>query len=116
MNIMIIRSLLMISTLTLAACSSVEDKQLEACINDVKKGLNDPSSLEVLDTDPHERTNGTYLLIMQYTAKNSYGGRVRASASCGFKTKNDTALNPDELQNQLREIQRNFAGAGIKLN
>jgi len=99
----------------LIGCSSAEDKQLQACIVDVKLGLNDPESLEVLSTEPHERDDKTYLLIMEYTAKNAFGGRVRDSASCGFKTKSHTALNPDEFQNRLRALKRNLAKGGIEL-
>ena len=83
---------------------SIEDQQMDACTADIKRNLNDPNSLEVLSFETHERDDKTFLLILDYTAKNKLGGRVRDSASCGFKTKNDTTLNPDEFQNQMRNL------------
>ena len=50
----------------------------------VKRGLNDPGSFEHLQTS-WMRGGGyprTYIVIMDFTAKNSYGGRMRHVIRC----------------------------------
>lgn len=83
---------------------NVARAQMSVCEADIEKQLNDPSSLEVVSSKTAERTDGTYLLIVDFTARNAFGGRIRKSTSCGFKTKLHTELNPDEFQNQLRSM------------
>lgn len=84
---------------------STADKQLAACVSDVKQGLNDPASFEIVSKSGRERDDGTFLLIVEYTARNSFGGRVRSSASCGFKSREDVTLNSDDFQNRIRSIE-----------
>lgn len=96
-----------IATLFLQGCDtgmlqSTEDKQLQACVEVVKRGLNDPNSFELLSKEMHQISNGTYRLLIEYTAKNAFGGRVKKNTACGFKTKNDVTLNPDDFMNMGR--------------
>lgn len=93
---------------------SVEEKQLKACVEDIKLGLNDPDSLEVLSTETRGGEDGPYYLVVDVTARNRFGGRDRGSVTCGFKSKDATELDPEELQNQLRDMQRTFEKAGIR--
>lgn len=93
---------------------SVEDSQLEACVEDIKLGLNDPDSLEVLSTETQGGDNGAHYLIVDVTARNRFGGRDRGSVTCGFKSRDATELDPEEFQNQLRSMKRTFDKAGIK--
>lgn len=97
------------------AWPSVEDRQLEACVEDIKLGLNDPDSLEVLSTETRGGEDGPYYLVVDVTARNRFGGRDRGSVTCGFKSKDATELDPEELQNRLRDMQRTFEKAGIKI-
>lgn len=83
---------------------NISRAQMSACKADIKRKLNDPSSLEVVSSKTAERADGTYLLIVDFTARNAFGGRMRHSTSCGFKTKLHTELNRDEFQNQLRSM------------
>lgn len=46
----------------------------------VKRHLNDPGSLEVLDTKIGPNQSGQHLITMDFTAKNAFGGRVRMRA------------------------------------
>lgn len=56
------------------------DKQVKACVADVKLGLNDPNSIELLNTEEIVVEGGGHRVKLQYTAKNAMGGRVR----CGI--------------------------------
>ncbi|MCY4546210.1 MAG: hypothetical protein OXD39_13340 [Gemmatimonadetes bacterium] len=50
----------------------------------VEKTLNDPGSFEHLETRTMKGSNypRTFLVSMQYTAKNAFGGRVRNTVVC----------------------------------
>jgi hypothetical protein len=93
---------------------SVQDRQLKACVEDIKLSLNDPGSLEVLSTEAKPGDEGAHYLRVEFTAKNKLGGRERASVRCGFKTKNDIVLDPEEYENKLRDIKRTFENAGLR--
>lgn len=78
-----------ITTSLLLGCGifeSTESKQIKACVEDVKLGLNDPNSLEIISTRTFKANDGTHRLELQITAK-TLGGRVRDEAICGFKQK-----------------------------
>jgi hypothetical protein len=94
--------------------SSVQEKQTKACVDDIKLGLNDPGSMEVLSTEPIKMDDGTYRISLEFTAKNAMGGRVRSSGVCGFKTINSEALNPDDYLNQQRDLSRKMNKLGLK--
>jgi hypothetical protein len=85
---------------------STEDKQLKACIADVKLGLGDPESLELIDFEGIQLDNGWFRLNVNFTAKNALGGRVRGNTLCGFATKSDLDLNKDDFVNQERRVAR----------
>jgi hypothetical protein len=92
---------------------SIFDKQVKACVADVKLGLSDPSSLEVISTEGVEIDNGSFRVKLNFTAKNAMGGRVRGYENCGFKDKNAIVLNSDDFQNQQRDTARTFKALGI---
>lgn len=92
---------------------SIFDKQVKACVEDVKLGLGDPSSLEVVSTEGVELDNGLFRVKLNFTAKNAMGGRVRGYETCGFKGKNDIGLNSEDFQNQQRDTVRTFKALGI---
>lgn len=95
---------------------STEQKQLKTCVAEIKLGLNDPNSLEVLETKWIEVTGGKgHRLQVSFTAKNKMGGRVRGSEVCGFKTKTDTVLDPDDYQNKMRSLARSLGEIGMKI-
>lgn len=93
---------------------SAESKQLKACLADIKIGLNDPESLEVLSTRPIDMSGKGHRLEVIFTAKNKFGGRVRGKEVCGFKTKTDVALDPEDYQNSLRFVARGLRDLGIR--
>ena len=104
--------------LALSACGvfeSTESKQTKVCVADVKLGLNDPNSLEVISVEHVEVKNGWHRLHLKYTAKNAMGGRVRGDALCGFKSKKDTELNPEDFMNTNRQLARDLRQLGIDL-
>ncbi len=106
-------------TLLLAGCGVVESteaKQVKACAEDVKLGLNDPNSLEILSTRAFKANDGTHRIELKFTAKNALGGRVRSEEICGFKTEKDVVLNPGDIFNKDREFARSLRDAGIKLH
>lgn len=106
-------------TLVLAGCGLVESteaKQVEACAEDVKLGLNDPNSLEILSTETFKADDGTHRIELKFTAKNAFGGRVSSEAICGFKTEKDVVLNPGDIFNKEREFARNLRDAGMNLH
>jgi hypothetical protein len=110
---------LFVSLALLAGCSvfeSTETKQIKACSEDIKSGLNDPSSFEFLSTRAFKADDGTHRIELKFTAKNALGGRVRGEAICGFKTQHDSVLNPDDIFNKDRELARSLRDAGINLN
>jgi hypothetical protein len=103
--------------LTIQGCNPFEstfDKQVKACVNDAKLSLGDPESLEVVSSEGIDLDNGWFRVKLNFTAKNSMGGRVRGDTICGFKNKNDTALNPEDFMNQKRELARNLKELGIR--
>jgi hypothetical protein len=105
-------------SLSLLGCSlfeSTESKQTKACVTDVKLGLNDPNSLEILSVEKIKVDNGWYRIKLNFTAKNAMGGRVRGDTICGFKTAQDVDLNPDDFMNKSRELARKLNELGIKL-
>lgn len=91
-----------------------ESMQIKACSEDVKLGLNDPNSLEVVSSRPFTVSDGTHRIDLTFTAKNAFGGRVRSSAVCGFLTEMDTTLNPEDLMNKMRALGRSLHELGIK--
>jgi hypothetical protein len=93
---------------------STEQKQIRACVEDVKLGLNDPNSLEIVSTRTFKANDGSHRLELKITAKNAMGGRVRGEAICGFKTEKDVELNPDDLMNQTRKLSRDLRELGIR--
>jgi len=93
---------------------TIEAQQLQACVDDVKLGLNDPGSLEVLSTRPIELESGGYRLALEFTAKNRFGGRVRQTAVCGFESSSHVHLDPEDIQNETRELQRKLRGMGVR--
>lgn len=92
---------------------STFDKQLNACKDDVKLGLGDPGSLEIISTEGRDLDNGWYRVKLNFTAKNAMGGRVRGEAICGFKDKHATELNPEDIVNKQREISRGLKAMGV---
>ena len=110
---------ILVSSLLLIGCDvfqSVESKQIKACADDVKLGLNDPNSLEILSTSTFKADDGSHRLELKFTAMNPMGGRVSSEAICGFKTEKDTALNPDDMMNKMRNLSRIAREAGISLH
>lgn len=110
-----INTLFIISLVGMTGCSNTEKKQIDACVQDIKSGLNDPSSFELLSTKPVNLDNGTFRIVVEFTAKNKLGGRVRSQEICGFKSEKDISLNPDDFMNQQRDIKRSFGAIGIKI-
>lgn len=103
--------------ITLQSCGvieSTEDKQIKSCLNDIKLGFGDPNSLELISTKEIDMGNGAFRIRINFTAKNALGGRVRGDAVCGFKSKDDINLDPEDFMNQRREISRNFKSLGIR--
>jgi hypothetical protein len=96
------------------AGESTEAKQAKACVEDVKLGLNDPNSLEIISTNTFKANDGSHRLELKFTAKNALGGRVRGEAVCGFKTEKDVVLNPDDYMNKQRATSRELRELGIK--
>lgn len=110
---------ILVSSFLLIGCDllqSVESKQIRACEDDVKLGLNDPNSLEILSSRTFKVDDGTYRLELKFTFKNTMGGRERSEAICGFKTEKDTKLNPDDMMNKIRDMSRNIRELGIGLH
>lgn len=98
-----------IAAITIQGCNPFEstlDKQIKACTDDVKLGLGDPESLEIVSTEETKLENGLHRIQLNYTAKNSMGGRVRGKTTCGFKGKDLTELDPDDVTNRLRKLTR----------
>ncbi len=93
---------------------SKEQKQIRACVEDVKFGLNDPNSLEVVSTRAFKANDGSHRLELKITAKNALGGRVRGEAICGFKTEKDVELNPEDMMNRTRKLSRDLRELGIR--
>ena len=93
---------------------STEQKQIRACVEDVKLGLNDPNSLEVVSTRTFKANDGSHRLELKITAKNAMGGRVRGEAICGFKTEKDVELNPEDFMNKTRKLSRDLRELGIR--
>lgn len=83
----------------------MQDQQIAACSADIKEGLNDPNSLEILSSEFLDEAEGSYRISISYTSKNTQGGRERGSATCGFVSKNATELDPNEYQNRIRKTQ-----------
>ena len=115
---MINKLILVFFCLVVSGCNlfeSVESKQITECTENIKQGLNDPNSFEIISKSFVNRPeDGTrYLLIIEFTFKNSFGGRVRKSETCAFKTPNDVVLDKNDFQNRMREMKKNFEAAGI---
>ena len=99
-------TLLFLLTIGCDSVTSTFDKQIQACVDDIKLGLGDPNSFELLNTEGLSIDNGWFRVNIKYTAKNAQGGRVRGESLCGFKNKNDTQLNPEDFVNNEREVGR----------
>ena len=85
------------------------DQQIKACVEDVKLGLGDPNSIEVLSTEGINVDNGGFRLKLNFTAKNEMGGRVRGETICGFKNKNDIQLDAEDFPNQERRLRQRLS-------
>ena len=85
MRLNTIITLLIVSAFCLAGCSSNEKKQINRCVDDIKSGLNDPNSFEMVSARPFKVDNETYRVDVIFTAKNAFGGRVKSQETCGFK-------------------------------
>lgn len=93
---------------------STFDKQVSACKEDVKLGLGDPASLEIISSEGFSLDNGWYRVKLNFTAKNAMGGRVRGDTICGFKDKNTIELNPEDFMNKQRKLARDLRSLGIR--
>lgn len=105
------------TAIAIQGCNPFEstlDKQVNVCASDVKLGLGDPESLEIVSTEEIKLDNGWHRVQLNYTAKNAMGGRVRGETICGFKGKDFTELNPDDFMNQERELARKLREMGIQ--
>jgi len=91
----------------------IESQQIQACIEDIKLGLNDPDSLKMTSSRGFDIDNGWYRMEIKYTAKNALGGRVRGDSICGFKTKKSTKLNEEDFMNKNRKLVRDLKSLGI---
>lgn len=110
-------SILLFSWMVLLACdkpATIEGQQLQSCIDDIQLGLNDPNSLEVLSTRPIDLEGGGYRLALEFTAKNRAGGRVRQTALCGFESNSHVDLDPEDIHNRMRTLQRGLREMGIR--
>jgi len=87
-------------------CDSVTDKQIASCTKDIQIGLGDPNSFELVSFEEVNLDNGGYRLVLNYTAKNALGGRVRGSDICGFSNKTSIDLDPEDIMNKQRKILR----------
>jgi hypothetical protein len=94
--------------------AKVQENQTKACVEDTKLGLNDPNSIEVIRTEPVKMKDETHRLLLEYTAKNAMGGRVRGESVCGFKTVGTEVLNPDDFANKQRELARLMRKTGLR--
>lgn len=92
---------------------STFDKQVNACVDDVKLGLGDPDSLEITSTEGIDVNNGWFRIKLNFTAKNAMGGRVRGDAICGFIDKNSIELNEKDPSNEMRKLSRDLRSLGI---
>ncbi len=104
---------------SLAGCDLLQstlDKQTKACVADVKLGLGDPESLEILTVEEIVVNGGGHRLKLKFTAKNSVGGRVRGEALCGFKDKSSTELYADDIWNRTRTMNRQLNELGVRVN
>ncbi|MDR7097069.1 hypothetical protein [Hydrogenophaga laconesensis] len=91
-------------------------KQTRACTDDVKLGLNDPASLEVVTVKEIPLDNGGIAIDLDYTAKNAMGGRVRGQTFCVFKEKQSVVLDEENRVNQVRKMMRTMNELGIRTN
>jgi len=116
MSLIVRAACVVIGAMALQGCiESTLDKQVKACVQDVKLGLGDPSSMEVLNTEEIEVRGGGHRIKLQYTAKNAMGGRVRGEDICGFKDKGSTELDSDDFMNKNRYIARSLRELGIRV-
>lgn len=67
-----------------SGCFSAWDGSHPALVRAVKKQLNDPDSFEHLETSTIDKGD-YYIVIMKFTAKNGFGGRISKAATvqCG---------------------------------
>ena len=93
---------------------STLETQIKVCTEEVKLGLGDPGSLEIVSSEGISVDKRWFRVKLSYTAKNAMGGRVRASALCGFVSKESTVLNADDFVNQERQLKRDLNAIGIK--
>ncbi|MCY1302388.1 hypothetical protein D9M70_520420 [compost metagenome] len=82
------------------------DRQVDICIVDIKRGLGDPDSFELISAEKIMTDAGTIRATLDYTAKNAFGGRIRKSDQCGFKTKDTLELDKNDPVNFERELAR----------
>jgi len=96
-------TIVVFSIIGLGCSNSTLDKQIAACSADIKEGLNDPNSLEILSSEFLDEAEGSYRISVSYTSKNTSGGRERGSTTCGFASKDSTQLDPNDFQNKARK-------------
>lgn len=85
---------------------SIENRQMAACGDDIRLGLSDPSSIEVLSSQGNTSADAKFCLAVKYTAKNKFGGTVRGETSCGFRDKKTAELDLDDAGNKNRSAVR----------
>jgi hypothetical protein len=108
-------ALFILSAVGMAGCNSTEKKQINACVDSIKSGLNDPGSFELVSTKPVKLNDGAFRIVVEFTAKNALGGRIRKEEICGFASEKDTTLSSSDFMNQERDIKRSLGSIGIKV-
>lgn len=106
-----------VAAIFIQGCNPFEstlDRQIDVCASDVKLGLGDPESLEIVSAREINLDNGWHRVKINYTAKNAMGGRVRGETICGFEGKDVTQLNPDDFMNKERELARRLREIGVR--
>lgn len=89
-------------------------RQVKVCTEEIKLGLNDPNSFELMSSEAIKVNDGTHRLQMKFTAKNEMGGRVRGEELCGFRSEESLELNPDDIANKMRAMGRSVEEARKK--
>lgn len=72
-----IKIFVIVTTIVLSACNHKEKSAKAAVHNYIKKTLRDPNSFEVYNETAEKQNKHTYLITVDYGAKNGFGGIER---------------------------------------
>lgn len=103
----------LLATAALVGCKPsepVEVTQVRVCIEDIRLGLDNPNTFELLSANPDPVEKGYRIRLTFNVTEGTRPPRKRVDV-CGFKSATSTQLDPEDVSNQFRSAARGLKEA-----